>query len=77
VRLVHSGVNRAAETAGIIAQALPPHVAVEEDALLAEGYPCIPEPSLNLKVRVSCCDCARSSCSAAVHFVRVRGLGPH
>ncbi len=44
VRLVHSGVARAAETAAIIAKALPPHVALEVDTLLAEGYPCIPEP---------------------------------
>jgi broad specificity phosphatase PhoE len=44
VRLVHSDVTRAAETAAIIAKALPSHVAVEADSLLAEGYPCVPEP---------------------------------
>ncbi len=44
VRLVHSDVTRAAETAAIIAKALPSRVAVEVDALLAEGYPCVPEP---------------------------------
>jgi broad specificity phosphatase PhoE len=44
VRLVHSGVTRAAQTAAIIAEALPPHVSVEVDSLLAEGYPCIPDP---------------------------------
>jgi phosphohistidine phosphatase SixA len=44
VRLVHSDVTRAVETAAIIAQALPSRVVVEVDALLAEGYPCVPEP---------------------------------
>lgn len=44
VGLVHSDVTRAAETAAIIAKALPISVKVEVDPMLAEGYPCIPEP---------------------------------
>jgi hypothetical protein len=41
---VHSDVTRAAETAAIIAKSLPISVKVEVDQMLAEGYPCIPEP---------------------------------
>ena len=44
VGLVHSGVTRAAETAAIIAKALPMIVKVDVDPMLAEDYPCIPEP---------------------------------
>jgi broad specificity phosphatase PhoE len=43
LRLVHSDVTRAAETAAIIAKSLPPNVQFESDPLLAEGYPCIPQ----------------------------------
>jgi phosphohistidine phosphatase SixA len=37
VRLVHSGVTRAAQTAAIIAEALPPHVSVE--VVTSRGLP--------------------------------------
>lgn len=50
LRVVHSDVTRAAETAAIISKALPPNVAVEVDTLLAEGYPCIPEPAGRVEV---------------------------
>jgi hypothetical protein len=55
LRVVHSDVTRAAQTAAIISKALPPNVAVEVDTLLAEGYPCIPEPC-----RVQVCPPRRS-----------------
>ena len=40
----HSNLPRAAETAAIIAKHLDSSVNVTEDGMLAEGWPCIPEP---------------------------------
>ena len=68
VRLVHSGVTRAAETAAIIAKALPPHVDIQVDTILAEGYPCIPEPC-RVQVRTSWCALWHFQLSHAPHHI--------
>jgi hypothetical protein len=70
LRVVHSDVTRAAQTAAIISKALPPNVAVEVDTLLAEGYPCIPEPC-----RVEVCP-LRRSCPRLFALTRASSLSP-
>ena len=47
-RLYHSDVKRAQETAAIIASHLDPNVAIVEDPMLAEGWPCVPDPYKNV-----------------------------
>ena len=46
-RVYHSDVTRAVETAKIISSQLGPDVKVEIDPMLAEGWPCLPEPYSN------------------------------
>jgi serine/threonine-protein phosphatase PGAM5 len=43
-RVYHSDVKRAVQTAQIITSKLDPDVSIEVDPMLAEGWPCIPEP---------------------------------
>ncbi len=43
-RVYHSDLTRAAETASIITQHFKDKVEVKEDPMLAEGWPCIPDP---------------------------------
>lgn len=40
----HSNLPRAAETASIIRKHLDPNIEVVEDSMLAEGWPCLPDP---------------------------------
>ncbi len=83
LRVVHSDVTRAAETAAIISKALPPDVAVEVDTLLAEGYPCIPEPAGRVDVCPSWCVflrlfiLTRAFRNAVMHVGSLRGVGSH
>ena len=48
-RLYHSDVKRAKDTAAIIATYLDPEVAIVEDSMLAEGWPCVPDPYKNVE----------------------------
>ncbi len=82
LRVVHSDVTRAAQTAAIISKALPPNVAVEVDTLLAEGYPCIPEPAGRVEVCPPGCSFPRlcvltRAFNAAVRVRCSRGVGAH
>ena len=43
-KVYHSDLLRAAETAAIIRKHLDPDVEIIEDGMLAEGWPCLPEP---------------------------------